>query len=119
VYSYSSIQPEYKFTVFYLYDFTSLGNFSRIKAANFLIYINPFILLIPLDIKNFWSKIQLFISIYKFQMQLVEKFDKINEEKLIYSRKILKAGVYVFELSDGKTTFAFRKKNHRFLMVHL
>ena len=33
-----------------------------------------------------------------------------NEEKFIFSRKNLNAGVYVFELSDWKTTFALRKK---------
>jgi len=46
------------------------------------------------------------LSIYNLQGQLVEKIAEINEENFIFSRKNLKAGVYVFELSDGKTTFA-------------
>ena len=49
-------------------------------------------------------------KIYNLQGQIIEKIGELNEEFFLFSRKRLNAGVYVFELSDGKTTFALRKK---------
>jgi hypothetical protein len=50
------------------------------------------------------------LKIYNSQGQLVEKIAEINEEKFIFFRKNLNVGVYVFELTDWKTTFTLQKK---------
>jgi hypothetical protein len=50
------------------------------------------------------------LKIYNSQGQLVEKIAEINGEKFIYFRKNLNVGVYVFELTDWKTTFTLQKK---------
>jgi hypothetical protein len=50
------------------------------------------------------------LKIYNSQGQLVEKIAEINGEKFIFFRKNLNVGVYVFELTDWKTTFTLQKK---------
>lgn len=109
-YSNPDTQPECQFIFTDLCGTTALANFSKNKLLDFNVFPNPITEETIIEITQFSELKSPVLSIYNLQGQLVEKIIDINEEKFIFSRKNLKAGAYVFELSDGKTTFAFRKK---------
>lgn len=109
-YSNPTTQPECLFTFSDLCGTTSLNDISQNKNTEFTIFPNPVKNETTIEIHQFSELKSPVISIYNLQGQIVQKINKINEEKFIFSRKNLKGGVYVFELSDGKTTFATRKK---------
>ncbi|MFK8006689.1 MAG: T9SS type A sorting domain-containing protein [Saprospiraceae bacterium] len=105
-YSNPTTQPECLFTFSDLCETTSLDDLFKNKNVYFNIFPNPFLEKTTIEIPELSELNSPVISIYNFQGQIVEKINNINEEKFIFSRKNLNAGVYVFELSDGKTTFA-------------
>lgn len=76
------------------------------QLVTFKVFPNPFLAKTIVEIQESTELKSPVLSIYNLQGQLVEKIVEKNELKFIFSRKNLKAGVYVFELSDGKTTFA-------------
>lgn len=91
-------------------EITSNENILKELSFNFECYPNPISDNSMIQIQGFEKLETPFLSIHNMEGQLVEKINGINEEKFIFSRKNLNAGVYVFELTDGKTTFAVRKK---------
>lgn len=109
-YSNPNTQPECLFTFIDLCESTSVDNISKIQVVNFEVFPNPFFDKTTIEISEMKHLESPILKIYTIQGQLVEKIVEINEEKFIFSRKNLNAGVYVFELSDWKTTFALRKK---------
>ncbi len=109
-YSNPLTQPACLFTFDDLCGSTSTYNISNQEEVNFKVYPNPFFAETTIEILQLNQLESPIITIYNLQGQIVEKIVGINREKLIFSRKNLNAGVYVFELSDGKTTFALRKK---------
>ena len=106
----SSSQPECLFTFTDLCGSTSVYNILKNQLVNFEVFPNPFFEETTIEISELNLLESPIIKVYNIQGQLVEKIVEINEEKFIFSRKNLNAGVYVFELSDWKTTFALRKK---------
>ncbi len=109
-YSNPNTQPECQFTFTDLCGTTSIAALSKNEFINFEVFPNPINEETTIEIKK-WKELKSpILSIYNLQGQLVERIVEINEDKFIFSRKNLKAGVYIFELSDGKTTFALRKK---------
>ena len=109
-YSNPNTQPTCQFTFSDLCGTTSIATLSKNGLVNFEVFPNPILAETTIEIEGLKELKSPILSIYNLQGQLVEKIVGINEEKFIFSRKNLKAGVYVFELSDGKTTFAIRKK---------
>lgn len=109
-YSNPNTQPECQFTFTDLCGTTSIDDLSKNELVDFEVFPNPIMAETTIEMKGLKELKSPILSIYNLQGQLVEKYVEINEEKFIFSRKNLKAGVYVFELSDGKTTFALRKK---------
>lgn len=105
-YSNPNTQPACQFTFTDLCGSTSIADFSKNELVNFKVYPHPFFEETTIEIVGLRELKSPILSIYNFQDQLVEKLVDINEEKLIFFRKNLNARVYVFELSDGKTTFA-------------
>lgn len=109
-YNNPNTQPECLFTFTELCGSTSIDNISKDQLVNFEVFPNPFFEETTIEIFELNQLESPILRIYNIQGQLVEKFVEINEEKIIFSRKNLNAGVYVFELTDWKTTFALRKK---------
>lgn len=109
-YSNPNTQPECLFSFEELCETTSLTNPSFENLIDFSISPNPVNTEAHIKIFGFQHLLSPKIRIYNLQGQIIEKFGELNEEFFLFSRKRLKAGVYVFELSDGKTTFALRKK---------
>jgi len=107
-YSNPTTSPECLFTFTDLCGTTSNTDFLKNRIVNFKVFPNPFSNKTTIEIQELAKLKSPILSIYNLQGQLVEKIVDINEKKFIFSRKNLKAGVYVFELSDGKTTFATR-----------
>jgi len=102
-------QPLCEFTFDDLCETTSLNNLEK-KNTTFQVLPNPFSENAVIDFQNINELEEPVLNVYDFQGRLIEKFLIGNEEKLNFFRKNLNAGVYVFELLDGKTTFATRKK---------
>ena len=94
------------FTFTELYESTSIDAILKNQLVTFKVFPNPFLAKTIVEIQESTELKSPVLSIYNLQGQLVEKIVEKNELKFIFSRKNLKAGVYVFELSDGKTTFA-------------
>jgi len=90
---------------------TSNESLNQELNFDFHCYPNPITENATIQIQGLDRMEKPYLSIYNAQGQLVEKIIGLNEEKFIFSRKNLNAGVYVFELTDGKTTFAVRKKS--------
>lgn len=106
----SNTQPECLFTFSDLCESTFVQNISKDQIVNLEVFPNPFFEEVTIEIFKLKDLESPIIKIYNIHGQLIEKIMGINEEKFIFSRKNLNAGVYVFELSDWKTTFALRKK---------
>ncbi len=106
----SNTQPECLFTFTDLCGSTSVHNIPKDQLVKFEVFPNPFFEVTTIEISELKQLESPILKIYNIQGQLVEKIKEINEEKFIFSRKNLNAGVYVFELSDWKTTFALQKK---------
>ncbi|MFK7770963.1 MAG: T9SS type A sorting domain-containing protein [Saprospiraceae bacterium] len=109
-YSNPNTQPECLFTFTDLCGTTPISDLSKNEIVNFKVFPNPISDESTIEVKGILELKSPVISIYNHQGQIVEKIMNINEDKFIFSRKNLKAGVYIFELSDWKTTFALRKK---------
>ena len=104
------IQPECTFSYSENCETTPTSPIDFLKEIQWTISPNPFAHETEIKIDGFENLEEPIVRIFDLQGKLIEKIDQIGEEKLIFSRKHLNAGLYVFELRDLKTTFAVRKK---------
>lgn len=93
---------------------TSIEDFSFFDKIKMEISPNPMVDEAIIQVEGLDLLEQPEIRVYNLQGQLIRRNLELNEEKLLFLRKDLKAGMYVFELFDTKTTFALRKK----IVVH-
>ena len=102
--------PTCEFSFTEICSTTFIEDFSFFEKIKMQISPNPMTTEAMIQIEGLDWLDQPEIRVYNLQGQLIQKIVELNEEKLLFLRKDLKAGMYVFELFDTKTTFALRKK---------
>jgi len=110
IWSNDTNMPTCEFSFTEICGTTSLDDFSFFDKIKMQVSPNPMAVEATIQIEGLDLLSQPEIRIYNLQGQLIRKLMELNEEKLLFLRKDLKAGMYVFELFDTKTTFALRKK---------